>query len=84
MNELSIQALHVGQHQQLFDGRVVAHVAIKRGVGIAPLLCGEAEQGHVQQVGFVGVGDGSLRRRDLRRDQVLLDRIGVDAVIDLG
>ncbi len=54
------------------------------GVGVAPLPGGLAEEGDVQQVGLAGVGDGGLRGRDLRRDEVGLDGVGVDAVVELG
>ena len=45
---------------------------------------GLAEQGHVEQVGFVGVGDGGLRRRDLGRNEMGFHRVGMNAVIELG
>ena len=35
--------------KQLLDGRVIAHVAVEPGVGVAPFLRGPAEQGHVQR-----------------------------------
>ena len=84
VDELGVHALNIGQHQQLLDGGVVAHVAFELGIGVAPLLGGLAEQGDVEQVGLVGVGDGGLRGRDLGRDEMGFHRVGVDAVIELG
>lgn len=43
-----------------------------------------AEQRHVQQVRLAGVDEIDLLRRQLRRDQVGLDGVGVDAVVDPG
>ena len=48
------------------------------------LLCSHTEQGHVQHIGFTGIHHGNLLCGKLRRDQVLLDSICMDAVIDLG
>ena len=84
MDELGVQAFDVGEHEQLLDGGVVAHVAVELGVGVAPLFGGLAEEGDVEQVGLAGVGDGGLRGRDLGRDEVRLDGVGVDAVVELG
>ena len=84
VNELGVEAFHVGQHEQLFDGGVVAQVAIEFGFGIAPLPGGLPEHGDVEQIGLVGIGHGRLCGCDFRRDQVGLDGIGVDAVVDLG
>ena len=84
VGELGVHALDIGEDEELFDGGVVAHVAIELGIDVTPLLRGLAEEGHVQQIGLGGVSDGSLRGRDLRRDEVRLDGVGVDAVVELG
>lgn len=84
MDELGVHALDVGQHEQLLNGGVFAHVVFQFRIGVAPLPGGLAEQGHIEQVGFVGVGDGGLRRRDLGRDEVGFHRVGMNAVIELG
>ncbi len=55
VDELGVHALDVGQHEQLLNGGVFAHVAFQFRIGVAPLPRGLAEQGHVEQVGFVGV-----------------------------
>ena len=47
MDELGIEALQIGENEELFDVGVMAHVAIERRVGIAPLPSGEAEEGNV-------------------------------------
>jgi len=36
-DELDIEALQIGENEELFDGGVIAHVAIERRVGIALL-----------------------------------------------
>ena len=84
VDQLGVQGLDVGEDEQLLDGGVVAHVAIKFGVRITPLAGGLAEESDVEQVGFGGVGDGGLGGGDLGRDEVLFDRVGVDAVVELG
>ncbi len=71
------------EHQAVeHDGRIpfaVGHL----GMGIAPLLRGLAEEGDVEQVGLAGIHGGRLRFGDRRRDEGVLYRVGVDAVIDL-
>jgi hypothetical protein len=68
----------------LFQRGVVAHVAVLAGIGVAPFAGGLAEEGDVEKVCFVGVGDGGLFRRDFRRDEVRLDGVGVETVMNLG
>ena len=63
---------------------LVANVAIFAGVLAAPLGGGLAEEGHVQHIGLAGIDDADLRFAQLRRDEVSLDGVGVDAVVDLG
>ena len=48
VNELGVQASDVGEHQQLFEGGVLVHVAIPRGVGVALLFDGQTDEGDVQ------------------------------------
>ena len=60
MNEFCIHPLDIGQHQQLLNGGVAAHVAFHFGVGIPPLFGCMAEKGNIKHVGFVGVDDGCL------------------------
>jgi len=84
VNEFGVHALDIGEHQQLLDGGVLAHVAIQLGVEVAPLLGRLAKQGDVEQVGFTGVGDGSLCRSDCGWNQVRLDGVGVNAVVEFG
>ncbi len=84
MDELGIHTLDVGQHQQLLNAGVISHIAVKPGVGIAPLPCSLAEEGHVQEIALAGVGDGGLCRGDESGNEVRLDRVGVDAVVKLG
>lgn len=84
MDELGVHVFQVGENEELFEACVVAHVAVFAGIGAAPLCGSQAEESDVENVGFVGVCDGGLFRRDFWRDEVALDRIGVDAVVDLG
>ena len=60
------------------------HVAFKFWIGVAPLLRGLPEEGDVEHIRLIGVGDGGLRRSDFSRDKVGFHGIGVDAVIELG
>ena len=47
----------------------------------APLGGGPAEEGHVEHIGLAGIDDAGLRFAQLRRDEVSLDGVGVDAVV---
>ena len=73
VDELSVEAFEIGEDEELFDGGVVAHVAIEFGVGVSPLASGLAEESDVEQVGFASVGGGGLRRGDFGRDEVRFD-----------
>lgn len=80
--EHSIQTLHVRQAYQFIDGRIVVDVAFQVGMFVAPFQGGHSEECHVQHIGFVGVDAQGLCRDYLLRDEVLLNGIGVNAVID--
>ena len=84
VDELGIEAFQIGEHEELLDGGVVAHVAIEFGIGVAPLFGGVSEECDVEEVRLGGVGDGGLGGRDFGRDQVGFDRVGVDAVVEFG
>jgi len=73
MDKLGVHILYVREDEELFQ----------RGV-VAPLAGGLAEEGDVEQIGLVCVGDGGLFGGNLDGDQVSLDSIGVDTVVDLG
>ena len=83
-DEDGIEAFEVGEDDELLQRGVVADVAVGVGVGVAPLLRGLAEEGDVEQVGFVGIDERRLCLGDGRRDEGLFDGVGVDAVVDLG
>jgi hypothetical protein len=83
MDELGVHAFQVGQHEKLFNRGVVAHVAVERGVLIPPLFGSPAEEGDIQEVCLTCVRDCSLGGGDFRRNEVLFDGIGVDAVVEL-
>lgn len=80
--EHRIQALHVRQAYQFVDGRIVADVAFQVGMLVAPFQSGHSEECHVQYVGFVGIDARGLRWGYLLWDEVLLDGIGMDAIVD--
>jgi len=62
---------------------MVSHVAFEFGVGITPLLSCFPEKSDIKYVGFVGISDNCLSRRDLWRNEVLLDGIRMNAIIEL-
>jgi len=64
------------------DGGIIPDIAFQVGIGILPLLCRHAEHCHVQYVSFVGINDACLRLSNFRWDKVLLDGIGMYAVVD--
>ncbi|MDD4248092.1 MAG: hypothetical protein PHT13_03105 [Methanosarcina sp.] len=62
---------------------MVAYVALEFRVGVKPLLSCFPEKSDIKYIGFVGIGDSCLSRCDLRRNEMLLDGICVNAVIKL-
>lgn len=74
----------VGQAHKLRNVGVVTDVTLKIWIGIAPLFCRHPEQCHIQHIGFVGIDQGNLTGGQLRRDQILLDGVRMNAIIDLG
>ena len=52
-------------------------------MGVAPLFCGLAEEGDIEQVGFVGIDETGLCLGDRGRNERFFYGIGVDAVVDL-
>jgi len=84
VDENSIDAFQIRQHDQLFQCSGIAHVAGLAKVGLPPLRCGDTKQGDVEQVGFAGIHHAGLRPGQGRRDQAFLDGVGVDLVVDLG
>ena len=83
-DELGVHALDVGQHQQLLDGRVIAHVAVQRRVGLPPLFGRQTEQRDVQHVGLVRIGDADLLGGQRGGYQVIPDGVRVDSIVQLG
>lgn len=83
-DEDGIEAFQVGEDDELFEWGVVADVALGIGVGIAPLFGGLAEEGDVEEVGFVRIDEGCLGLGDGGWEECFFDGIGVDAVVDLG
>ena len=84
MDQLRVHPFDVGEDKQLLNGGVIAHITLQGGVGILPLFGGLPKKGHIEQVGFGGIGDGGLGGGNRGRDQVRFDGVGVDAVIQLG
>ena len=83
-NENGIKALEICDDDKLLKRRMVADVAFGIGMGIAPLLRGLAKEGDIEQVGFVGIDERCLGLGECRRQERFLDRVRMDAVIDLG
>ena len=81
---MRVQRLQVGQAHELRDVGLIADVALAARLAITPLPGRLAEQGYVQQVGFARVDQGGLLWGDLGWNEVLLDGVGVNAVVDLG
>jgi len=65
VDELGIEALQIGEDEELLDGGVIGRVAIKFQVGIAPLPSGEAEEGNVREIGLESGGDSDLSGREI-------------------
>ena len=61
MDQNRVDALHIGQYDQLFQRRDVTHVAGLVGIGLPPLSGRHAEQCDVEQIGFAGIDGGGLR-----------------------
>lgn len=76
-----IDGLQIGHDQQLLNGGVVPHIAFAFGIFGPPLLGGFAEQGHIQDIRFIGIDKALLILGKLRRNQILFDGIGVNPVV---
>ena len=83
-DEHGVEAFEVGEDDELLQRGVVADVSLGTGVGIAPLFGGLAEEGDVEQIRLAGIDGSGLRLGDERRNEGILDGVGVDAVVDLG
>ena len=68
----------------MLNAGVIADIALARGIGITPLLGGLAEQGDIEDVGLIGVGEICLIPGNGGRDDVRLNGVGMDAVVQLG
>jgi hypothetical protein len=84
VNQHGIDALQIGQHDQLLQRGRVSHVADLLWVGLTPLGGSHTKQGHVEQIGLAGIHGRRLMPGQLARQEVRLDGIGVDPVVDLG
>src|SRR5579859_1865392 len=84
LDEERVQVFQIGETDKLGDVGVVTDVAFVAGVGIAPRLCGDAEKGHVENIGLGGVDQIDLAGSKSWGDQILFDGIGMDAVVDFG
>ena len=60
VDEHGVDAFEVGEHHELFQRGVVADIAFSLGVGCPPFRRRKAEEGHVQQIGLVGVDGRGL------------------------
>ena len=82
-DEHGVKAFKIGQDNELLQRSVVANVAFSVGMLVAPLFGGLAEEGDVEQVGFVGIDETGLGFGDRGRNERFFYGIGVDAVVDL-
>lgn len=83
-DENGIKALEICEDDKLLKRSMVANVAFGIRMGIAPLLGGLAKEGDIEQVGFVGIDERCLSLGECRRQERFLDRVRMDAVVDLG
>ena len=81
-DKYGVQIFQIGKAHELRNICVIPDIALQLRVTIPPLLCGHAKQSHVQDICFTGVNEGNLLGGEFRRDQVLLDGVGMDAIID--
>src|SRR5690606_29041443 len=84
LDKVGVEGFQVGEADKLGDIGVVANIAFAIRVFIAPLFGGLTEEGHVEQVRFVGVDEADLLRGQLGGDEVFLNGVGMNAVVDLG
>ena len=83
-DENGIEAFEIGEDNKLLQRSVIPDVTLGVRMGITPLFRGLAEEGDIEQIGLAGIDGGGLRLGDGWRDERFLDRVGVDAVVDLG
>lgn len=84
MDKLGVHVFEVGENKKLFEAGVVAHIAVLAEIGVPPFAGGLAEEGDIEEVGLFGVCESGLFCGNFLRDEMRLDRVGVDAVVDLG
>jgi hypothetical protein len=84
LDEFCVQALYVREHEKLLDGSAIAHIALESGICLAPLLGSLAKQGDIEKIGFAGISTRGLRSANHSRDQVCLNRVGMDPVVEFG
>lgn len=70
MDELGVQAFKIGQHQQLLNGSVVAHVAFQRQIRVPPLFGSPTEKSDVEEIGLACIDSGRLHGGDDGWDEV--------------
>lgn len=83
-DEDGVEAFEVGKDDELLQRGVIPDIALGGWMRIAPLFGGLAEEGDVEQIRLAGIDRASLCPGDGRRDEGVLDGVGVDAVVDLG
>lgn len=83
MDELGIEALQIGENEELFDVGVMAHVAIELRIGIAPLPSGEAEEGIVREIGLGSAGDSDQAGVKLAANFAVLRRRSTSEIVSL-
>ena len=83
LNHPGVEVLHVRHADQLIDVGIVSLVAFEVWMRELPLLMRPPEKRNIQHVRLVRVNDTHLGARNRRRDEVLLNRVRVDAIVDL-
>ena len=79
--ENGVQAFHIGQADELVNGGIITNVSLEIGIGVPPFSRRHAEQGDIKKVGLIGIDKGNLFLRHFGRNEILLDGIGVNAIV---
>ena len=84
MDQNGIDTLHIRKYNQLFDGGVIADISFGIGIFGSPLHRRFSKEGHIKQIGFVGIHKVDLWFGQFRGNQVFLNGIGMNMVVYFG
>ncbi len=76
-DEVGIEILEIREADQLRDIGIIPDIPFFIRVAVAPFFCGEAEERHVEEIGFGCIHPVDLRCAEFFRDQILFDRVSV-------